>query len=176
MHETEQEGSRALEAKVGGELMAVQMPRQSSLQVDGEQGLGRRARGEWGGGPVGSWEEGPRGVGRRASMEWGGGPVSVCCGVGVTREEGRFPEQETSRTCYRQCAVDLDLHSVFPSNNFLASTYWPHFTDLAESAASPRTPGRALRLGLLDAEGSVPSGPPGEMGTMGRSQPWASCS
>ena len=90
-------------------------------------------------------------------MEWGGGPVSVCCGVGVTREEGRFPEQETSRTCYRQCAVDLDLHSVFPSNNFLASTYWPHFTDLAESAASPRTPGRALRLGLLDAEGSVPS-------------------
>ena len=33
------------------------------------------------------------------------------------------------------------------------------------------TPGRALRLGPLDAAGSVPSGPPGEMGTMDRSQP-----
>ena len=49
---------REVGAKVGGELMAVQMPRQSSLQVDGEQGTGRRARGEW--------EEAQHGVGRRA--------------------------------------------------------------------------------------------------------------
>ena len=137
---------------------------------------------EWGGGPGGSGEEGPRGVGRRPTMEWGGGPAGsgeeglsrFAVGSGVTREEGRFPEQEKSRACYTQRAVDRDLHFVFLSNNFLASTYWPHCTDLAVPAASPRTPGRALRLGLLDAAGSVPSGPPGEMGTMDRSQPWAS--
>ena len=58
---------REVGAKVGGELMAVQMPRQSSLQVDGEQGTGRRARGEW--------EEAQHGVGRRARGEWGGGPA-----------------------------------------------------------------------------------------------------
>ena len=137
MHETKQEGSRALEAKVGGELMAVQMPRQSSFQVDSEQGVGRRAcrsgeegeqgvgrrnHVEWGGGPSGSGEEEPRGVGRRTSTEWGGGPTrSVEDGLSrfavwsvVTREE-RFPEQEMFGACFRQCVVDLDLHFIFSS-------------------------------------------------------------
>ena len=77
---------------------------------------------EWGGGPAGSGEEGPRGVGRRARGEWEEGLSQFAVGSGVTREEGRFPEQEKSRACYRQCAVDLDLHFVFASNNFLAST------------------------------------------------------
>ena len=75
-----------------------------------------------GGGPAGSGEEAHHGVGRRARGEWEEGLSQFAVGSGVTREEGRFPEQEKSRACYRQCAVDLDLHFVFASNNFLAST------------------------------------------------------
>ena len=108
MHETKQEGSRALEAKVGGELMAVQMPRQSSFQVDSEQGVGRRAcrsgeegeqgvgrrnHVEWGGGPSGSGEEGPRGVGRRNHVEWGGG----------TTWSGEEDQHGVGRRAHQEC-------------------------------------------------------------------------
>ena len=59
-------------------------------------------------------------------MEWGGGAVGsgeeglsrFAVGSGVTWEEGRFPEQEKSLACYTQRAVDRDLHFVF------LTTFW----------------------------------------------------
>ena len=96
---------------------------------------------EWGGGPAGSGEEGPHGVGRRNHRSVEDGLSRFAVWSVVTREEERFPEQEMFGACFRQCVVDLDLHFIFSSNNFLALASWPHFTDSVVSAASPRTPG-----------------------------------
>ena len=151
--------------------MAVQMPRQSSLQVDSEQGVGRRA--------CRSGEEGEQGVGRRDHMEWGGGTTwSVEDGLSrfavwsvVTREEERFPEQEMFGACFRQCVVDLDLHFIFSSNNFLALASWPHFTDSVVSAASPGTPGMGSQSRAAGCRGVSALRP-----AQGRWGPWTGVS